>query len=121
MGLEPHEHFEAVLLCCVFFSAFCNSFIDDKMIIKNVHRQKYKKVNLNKLNQGDYINISRTIRLNYNLCFRCSISEECFSLLLILLRLDTAFDELCEIDFAFLLVVINQSYSLDIMIPVHIG
>ena len=102
MGLERHEHFEAVLLCYVFFSVFCNSFIDDKMIIKNVHRQKYKKVNLNKLNQGDYINISRTIRLNYNLCFRCSISEECFSLLLILLRLDIAFDELCEIDFAFL-------------------
>ena len=48
--LERHEHFEAVLLCYVFFSVFCNSFIDDKMIIKKVHRQKYKKVNLNKQN-----------------------------------------------------------------------
>ena len=55
--LERHEHFEAVLLRYVFFSVLCNSFIDDKMIIKNVdmliyslHRQKYKKVNLNKLN-----------------------------------------------------------------------
>ena len=36
MGLERHEHFEAVLLCYVFFSVFCNSFINDKMIIKNV-------------------------------------------------------------------------------------
>ena len=45
MGLERHEHFKAVVLCYVFFSVFCNSFIDDKMII-----EKYKKVNLNKLN-----------------------------------------------------------------------
>ena len=52
MGLERHEHFEAVLLCYVFFSVFCNSFINDKMIVKNVdiHRHKYKKVNLDKLN-----------------------------------------------------------------------
>lgn len=121
MGLERHEHFEAVLLCYVFCSVFCNSFIDDKMIIKNVHRQKYKKVNPNKLNLGDYINIRRTIRLNYNLCFRCSIREECFSLPLILLRLDIAFDELCEIDFAFLVTVINQCYSLDIVILLRIG
>ena len=58
---------------------------------------------------------------HYNLCFRSSISQKCSSLHLMLLRLDIAFDELCEIDFALPLTVINQCYSFGIMIPVRIG
>ena len=101
--LERHEHFETVLLCSAFFFlVFYNLYIDDT----GSWLYQYK---------NDYIS------WNHNLYFRSSISDECSSLLLILLRLDIAFDELCEIDFAFLLAAINQCYSLDIMILLRIG
>ena len=47
MGLERHEHSKSVLLCYVFFSVLCNSFIDDKMVNKNV--DKFIGKNIRKL------------------------------------------------------------------------